>query len=557
MKRLRLVALIAVLAVSSVACARTSSTPPAGGQTAGEQQLQNVQNRDELQCEPGKEAWRSKDAPKRGGIIRAAEQSPHLDHTAPGGRAFFHNNVYQYLIKPRACFFEDSVMQAQLAKSWQVSADGTTWTFVLRDDIKWQNKPPVNARAFTAADVAFTIDHQKGGGILKSFWGEVSYQVTNPTTVVLKTKEPQADFLLYMSDERNVMVPKEVKDQFGDFKKVAIGTGAFMIKDFKPEQLSVAERNPDYAEKGADGKALPYVDEVHYLAFGDFTAEIAAFRSGQLDFSLGSRINKLDSESLKAQKPNLRSFPNVAATIFAFWFDTTRAPWNDARVRQAVSYAIDRADLIEGSKRGGAVYSGFLPSSVKEYAWTQAKMAEKFKPDREKAKKLLADANFVQPDKLFVLKTVQSYAPEAEVIQKQLEAIGIKYELAVQPGTAVGPVIAKGDWDVAYGPPGGGRFADYWGGDLVRTGASRNVTRYSSAKIDALAVAQAKELDQTKRKQMLDQLQDILFEEMPYAPLISGMYFGFQSCELRNMHPFHQTTRTDGYAYAWSDKTGC
>lgn len=554
--KFRLFALLLLLAIGALACAR-SSNAPSGGQTAGEQQLQNVQKRDELQCEPGTEAWRSKDQPKRGGIIRAAEQSPHLDPTAPGGRAFFHNNVYQYLVKPRACFFEDSVMQAQLARSWQVSNDGVTWTFTLRDDVKWQNKPPVNARPFTAADVAFTIDHQKGGGILKSFWDAVSYQVPNPTTVVLKTKEPQADFLLYISDERNVMVPKEVREQFGDFKKVAVGTGAFMIKDFKPEQLSVAERNPDYYEKGADGKPLPYVDEAHYLAFGDFSAEIAAFRSGQLDFSLGSRINKIDSEGLKAQKPNLRSFPNVAATIFAFWFDTTRAPWNDARVRQAVSFAIDRADLIEGSKRGGAVYSGFLPSSVKEYAWSQEKMAQKFKPDLDKAKKLLADAKFVQPDKAFILKTVQTYAPEAEVIQKQLEAIGIKYELLVQPGTAVGPIIAKGDWDLSYGAPGGGRFADYWGGDLVRTGASRNVTRYGSPKIDALAIAQAKELDQTKRKQMLDQMQDILYEEMPYVPLISGMYFGFQSCELRNMHPFHQTTRTDGYAYAWYDKTGC
>ena len=538
-------------------CASPASGPSAPSGAEGEAQLKNQQQQQAgSQCEPGKEAWRGQGAPKRGGtIVRDQPEWSSLDPTTAGGRAYFGFGIYEYLVRPRACYFSDTTMAGNLAKSWQVSPDGLTWTIKLQDNVRYQNKPPLNGRAFTSADVAWTFEYMAKETDLKSYWSGVAVETPDPQTVVLKMKEPDPDFIYKLGDERNIMLPREIKEQFGDFKRNAVGTGAFQLKSYTPDQEGIVERNPNYWNKGADGQPLPYVDEIRGIVFADAAAEIAALRAGRGEHTHGEKVRKIDSDALKQGTPKNRYYADPAATIHGLWFNPKVAPFNDIRVRQALSLAIDRDDII-AADGGGGVYQGFVPQSLDTFAWPLDQVKEKFKVDQAKARKLLEDAKFSQ-DKPFVFKTGTIYAQQLEVVAKQLELVGVRTKIEIAPGGASGPVIRSFDYDLAWGPPGGGRFADYWVGDLVRTGAGRNVSRLSDAKLDQIIDAQKKELDQAKRKVIVDQIQDYLYDQMPYVPTVSRVYYGVLACRIKNMTPNHQSTNYWGFEQAWIDPAGC
>src|SRR5581483_12176036 len=97
--------------------------------------------------------------------------------------------------------------------------------------------------------------------------------------------------------------PHEVKEQKGDFKATQIGTGAFQLKDFKTNQGITWEKNPNYYKMGADGKPLPYLDAVHETYFADMSAEVAAFRAGQIDRNANGGYLKLDADAIKKALP--------------------------------------------------------------------------------------------------------------------------------------------------------------------------------------------------------------------------------------------------------------
>src|SRR5581483_5173961 len=110
-------------------------------------------------CSPGQEWWRTAGAPKRGGTFTFGSKAnviDNLDPTAPGNAAAL-AQVYETLLQKRGCWDDDTAVSPMLAKSWQVSPDGLTWTLALRDDVKWHDLPPVNGRAFTSEDAAWSI----------------------------------------------------------------------------------------------------------------------------------------------------------------------------------------------------------------------------------------------------------------------------------------------------------------------------------------------------------------------------------------------------------------
>jgi len=544
------------LTLGLAACAAPAAPP---GPNAGEQELkETTQPLEGAQCELGKEHWRTAGPPKRGGVWNIAGQAPHMDPTAGGGRFTYHSGAMQYLVQPRACFYADMAMVPSLAKAWQVSPDGRAWAFQLRDDVKWHNLPPVNGRPFTSADVAWSVEHQKGGGAMRTFWQDVTVETPGPHAVVFRLKEPFAEFFTQVGDERNVMLAREVKEQVGDYKGSLIGTGPYMFKQFNPDQLFVLQRNPDYYEMGEDGKALPYLDEIHLIHFPDTAAELAATRTGQLDRNNNTAFRKHEFDALKQSNPELQPFPDLAANVYGVWMNNSIPPFSDVRVRKAISLALDRDDLI-GVHQGGAVYGGFQPAATGgEHTWPQDKLRQVFKKDLERARQLLKEAGFTpNPDKPFVMKTGRSYVEELEVVQNQLGAIGIHGRIEPPASNAVTPIISKGDWDIAYGPFGGGRLPDFWLGQVLRSGSSRNPTRWGDPKLDGLIDAQVREMDPEKRKQQLAQIQERLLEELPWVPAITRVYYRFDSCQTRNMRPPHNSLNTWGLVHAWLDPSGC
>lgn len=510
-----------------------------------------------VDCTEGKEPWRAQRQPKRGGILIMATTGFADALETATARMQIQNS----LLQGRFCFPLDGAVVPSLAKSWEISPDGLIWTLKLREDVKWHNKPPMNGRPLTSADVAWTAEWQLKAGNERVWWEPVTVSAPDAHTVVLRLKEIDADFLGKLAAGTNVIRPKEVWEQSGDFKTGTSGTGAFMVKSYTPDQVLVLEANPAYYEKGSDGKPLPYVDEVRVTAFADPAAEFAALRSGQADHTSVFGVRKLDADALQQSGVKFTQWVLLQPTHTALWFDAKKKPWDDVRVRRAAALAIDREALLIAN-RGGSAHSAFLPLTQSEYAWPEAKMKEKFRHDPETAKKLLAEAGYVNLSGLEIL-TTQEWAQDAEVAQNGLAAVGINAQLKLSAQRTSTAVIRdgarQGQFDLAFGNLGGPQvdFAGWWMGDLIRTGSSWHVTRFSDPALDTLGAAQQKELDPVKRKQIMDQIQDKLYDLMPYVPGTARVYYHFINCRVKNFKQVHMGRNTQGPMYAWIDQAGC
>ncbi|MSQ28286.1 MAG: ABC transporter substrate-binding protein [Dehalococcoidia bacterium] len=555
-------AVACLLVVMLAACAAPQAGEDSrrdGGETAQQEALAVLQDRDAVQCDPGKEHWRTQGLPKRGGTatIGGGATNLHMDITQPAiGPANF-PQVYDYLVKPRACYWEDLGMVPSLAKSWQVSQDGRTWTLQLRDDVKWHNKPPLNGRPFTAADVIWTIEQQQAGGQVRYIWDGIRAEAQGAHAVVLHLPESRADFLFQLGLMFNPILPREVKEQHSDFKTVAVGTGPFMVKEFKSGVGTQLEPNPDYYDKGLDGKPLPYLDQVRVLIFGDYIAEVAAIRAGQLDHNSATGIRLQELEALKQGGRNYRYFTTIHASTYGLLMNVTKKPFDDVRVRKAMALAINVDEWLEGSFKGSAVRSGFMPVTLKEYAWPQDRVRDRLKPDPERAKALLAEAGYGPGQLEFNIVGSSIWSDEGEVVQRQLSAVGVNVKLATPAGirssTQLLPLRPERDFQAMVGYitnslplPG------FWMNDALRT-----YLRYDDPKLAQLTVAQNREMDPAKRKQIIDELQEHLYEVMPYVPTFSLTSWRVQSCQLKNMRPSSQSHNHEGLQQAWIDPAGC
>ncbi len=516
--------------------------------------------KESLQCERGKEHWRTVGEPKRGGVlVRSAQAVDHFDATKTGGTALTaaSGQLAESLVEARECFYEDVVMVPALAQSWDVAPDAKTWTFKLRSDVRWQNKPPVNGRPFTSADVAWMVDYNKREGLQRPLWAPIAHEEPDAATVVFRLREPDADFLAQLGYRENVMLPHEVKEQYGDFKSVAIGTGAFMLKDFKPNQEYNVEPNPDYYQKGLDGKTLPYLAGVRTIVFGDDAAEVAALNAGQLDETDINGIPKIQADRIRESNPQkLRIYEHFNPGIVGVWFDTRKPPLNDARVRRAIGYGLDAEEFI-ARYQGGAVRAGFIPATLTEVAWSQEKLKEKFSPDREQAKRLLAEAGFKPGERKLVLKTGSNFQQDAELAQRELEAIGVQTTIAIE-GSGFSAVLRGSDFDLGIGSPGGFLYPNYWLRNLlVDDTAPAQVKGARTTETDRLTLDQAHEMDPMKRKALLDQLQERLYDTMPQAPLVTHLYYHARSCRLRNASLNNPTFNARMPVEAWLDPAEC
>lgn len=554
------------ITVAFLLAACAGPTQPGGAPVTQEETeltaIQHFERKRDLACDPGREHWRVQGTPKRGGTFsRANINLPHLDVTAPMGNSHYTAQVYEHLVETRACYYEDTVMVPGLAQSWEVSPDGKTWTLKLRQDVKWANKAPVTGRPFTAADVVWTIEHQKAGGQLRSAWQPVQYETPDQHTIILRLAEADADFLGNVLGERlNYILPREIKEQYGDFKQMAAGTGPYMLKTYTPLTRVTLERNPDYREMGVDGKPLPYIDEIDMLVMPDYAAEVAAMRTGQLDLNQVTGYLKRDADALRAANPKFVVYQDVAPIPRGLWMRLDMKPFDDIRVRKALFYAIDHDEIIEGGYQGGAMRTGHMPAAIIDFAWPPSKVREKFKPDRERSKQLLAEAGYGPDNPLkFTMKsgTPPQDSGGAEVVQNHLKLVGVDAQIELTP-TLVASTISARDYHAAWGGISPASiFPNRWMGGFLRCGDSRNYTNLCDPEIDRLSRAQESELDKAKRKVLLDQLQDKLYDTMPYVPTQSLIYYRFYSCRIKNIPSTDYTQQLSGIARAWLDPTGC
>ncbi len=375
--------------------------------------------------------------PREGGTL-TVQQPFELATTAnffesidPSLMQIMSGTVYSKLLEVDA-EAEGFALTGDLATEWEVSDDGLTYTFQLRDDVVWQDVAPVSGRAFTADDVVATFMGLKASNAAHKWMVEPVESVTaeGDTTVVFTLSRPYAPFLEYLAHHFNVVLPREGVEGTYDMAETYIGTGPYMVAEHNPDVEWVLERNPDYF-----GEDKPYVDEIRLPIISDSAAVTAALRSGRLD------IGTVPFDVAESSFGDSEDFQVVEqpSNQVSFYINTTKAPFDDIRVRRAIMMAIDWQGMGE-SVRGRYNPTSLIRPDVSEAALTEDELAEVRPYDPEQARELLDEAGVPEGFTLELLVQQLSEADirEAEWMAADLADVGITAEISVvDPATGI------------------------------------------------------------------------------------------------------------------------
>ncbi len=484
-------------------------------------------------------AWQPADAqqPKRGGVVRIAErEAPTLDpHLSISFLTHSHVSlVYSQLVRfpngPEQKHPADFSILPDLAEKWEYKTP-TTLVFTLRKGVKFHNKPPVNGREVTAADVKYSLERfMAKSGFRARLEPVQSIDAVDRHTVRITLKEPFAPLLNHLaSPSFTAILPREAEDKFKDFNHpdAVIGTGPFVLKSYDRGVRLVFERNPDYHMKG-----LPYLDGAVIEITPDSAARLSLLRAGKVDFNhMWGWASVEEGKSLQKTNPELSITPIQVIAQGMLYFRTDQAPFNDVRVRRAISLAIDRKAWNDALLFGeGCVDTGPVPCAMKEWKLEASKMdAAKAKYlvgyDPTEAKKLLAEAG--QP-RGFTTPAFHwpGYAPPwrsyYDLAADNLAKIGITVELKPEEyGKYISTTYLGKFEKMAIGP-----VTPYTEVDDFLYGhffpeQPENRSRVTDAELSKLLVAQRRELDPKKRKEIVDEIQRYVADKAYYVYLPS------------------------------------
>jgi len=337
-------------------------------------------------------------------------EPPNLDPTTGGAAAAIREVTYANIYEGLTRIDSKGSVQPDLAKTWDISSDGLTYTFHLQTGVKFHDGAP-----FSADDVKFSLDRARDAKSTNAqkqlFVNIASVDVVDPATVKVTLSKPQGDFLYDMGWGDAVIVsPKSAPTDVTN----PVGTGPFKFVDWvKGDHIDLA-KNPDYW--GTPAK----LDKVTFKFIADPTAATAAILAGDVDLNPEFAA----PESLDQIKADSRFAVHVGSTqgetILAM--NNGKAPLNNIKVREAIAHALDRKAIIDGAMFGyGTPIGTFFPPSDPAYVDLTAQ--SNFDPD--KSKELLKEAG-VSNLTLSLKLPPPAYARQSgQIIQQELANVGI------------------------------------------------------------------------------------------------------------------------------------
>jgi peptide/nickel transport system substrate-binding protein len=466
--------------------------------------------------------------PEDGGLIRVnqAADAPTLDphksasYSVP---AAVTSTVYSKLVEfktSRTLPYGSMEVGPDLAESWKQSDDGLSWTFNLRKGVKFHKIAPVNGREFTSADVKCTIDRINTlPGVQKNLLDIVqSLDTTDPYKAIFNLKVPYPAFDETMASFYMAMLPCEGTSGQFNLAEQAIGTGPFIMSEWKRKVETTYVKNPDYFIPGK-----PHLDGYKVVIMADPASAIAAMRTGELDFT-GS-VNETLLPSLTTTNPEMvvRSTPLLGPN--QVMFNQAKAPFNDYRVRKAIAMAVDRKGLGDTFYGGHYQITGPIPPLL--FGGMPSDEAEKMIPyDPAGAKKLLAEAGYPNGFDAKML-TTDGYGPQfvstAQWVQQDLKAIGVNVSLdIIDYATYFSTFGAKG-YDIGWGLSTSFLTADEWLQALYTTTGPRNWFNTADPKLDKMIEEQRSILDEGKRNDKLQEINKYILANV-LTPFMSIMY---------------------------------
>ncbi|GLY20957.1 ABC transporter substrate-binding protein [Micromonospora sp. NBRC 101691] len=490
---------VGVVATLAAGCSGGGEPPNSnGGGSSNDGLSSNVRLEDDTQA----------GTPKPGGRLRvmirldANELDPHrMSETS----AFVINEqIYESLVQS----YRGEIKPA-IAESWEQSADGTSLTFKLRDNAFFHS-----GRKVTAADVKYSIERIKDPATraprARSYEGITSVEARDERTVEMKLAKPNAAILTLLSTAASSVVDRTVAEAPGGLNgSVDGGSGPFKIASRVTGQAIKLDKHDKYWEQG-----VPYLDGMDFTFNPDDNARAAAIRSGTVDFLWRPAPEFIDA--LKRDE-KLKWYGGSGSLSLHVRLNTSKAPYDDVKVRQAIYLALDRQEILNvaNSGFGTPLNAGYLPpdrfGAVTEPIYN--------KPDIEKAKSLLAEAGFPNgfEAKLMVIATSAFQVRSAEVEQQQLAKIGIKVTIESVESTIADSRTKSGDFDMYQSGFGLTYDPDERFSASFLKGGGLNYGNWSDPEYENLIVQARSELDKDKRAALYQQAEKILAERGPVA----------------------------------------
>ena len=468
--------------------------------------------------------------PKRGGLLTRASawDPPVLDPRLTNSVGLFqiatltYNRLLRYPFSDEARNNADLTLKGDLAETWEGSADARVWTFKLRQGVKWQNVPPLNGRELVAADVKYCYEAYAKEGVQSFTFQEIEGMTTpDRYTVRIHLKTPNTMFPQNVAEAVTVIFPREVLEEDGDLKKRMIGTGPFILKEHDRKVKAILVRNPDYFDKG-----YPYVNEYRILSTPDAATRWAAFRTGQSDI-LGLQSLADVTALLKTNPATVVQEITTVLSPFGLTLRQDKPPFNDVRVRRAISMAIDRQKQVDTLYEGHAILGWGIPYFYfQDHLPTAADLGPYWQYRPEEAKKLLAEAGYPNGFKttLFYYEYFPQMTSQIQLVQQDLKRnLNIEMTITKNDYTTYFGRYAQGEWEgTAWGFQTGYAVSlDERTYQYVHSKSPKNYFRVADPVIDELATKLRQTRDRAEQRAITKKIvarehDQVLRMWMPY-----------------------------------------
>ncbi|MCD6408153.1 ABC transporter substrate-binding protein [bacterium] len=464
-----------------------------------------------------------------------------------------------------------------LAEKWEHDKSGKIWKFYLRKGVKWQD-----GEEFTADDVVFTFNSliynkeipTSSRDIFTIDGKKIKVRKINEYTVEFQLPEKFAPFLRLMTQEilpKHKLIDKVKKGIFNSSWGVnenvenIVGTGPFKLKEYRPGEWIILDKNPLYWKKDKEGRKLPYIERIVFLIVADPNMAILKFRAGEIDVI---SIRGQDYPVLKPleKKKNFKIYklgPSLGSEFLTF-NQSLSAPipkykikwFRNLNFRKAIAHCIDKKSIIKN------VYGGFGisqdgPMNISS-GFFYNKNIKRYKYNLEKAKELLKKENFYwknsqlydkdsHPVEFTILTNSNNFEriQIGNIIQDDLTKIGMKVNLLpVEFNTLVSKLSVSKEWEaVIIGltggiEPHGGKNVWMSNGQLHLWNLypGNQITEWEK-ELNEIFEKGAKELNPEKRKKLYDRWQEIVAEKLPVIYTVNPVVMYAIKNKFGNIHP--------------------
>lgn len=452
-----------------------------------------------------------------------------------------------------------------LAKRWELSADRLTYTFILRDNVRFHDHPSFpdgKGRRMVASDIVYSLSRildpataSPGAWIFNGRVDSLApFTAVDDTTFRLRLRSPFPPILGILSMQYCSVIPKEVVAKLGkDFGRHPCGTGPFRFSAWEEGQAMVFLRNEHYFEHDSAGHALPYLDAVKISFLDNKAGEFLEFRQGRLDFMNDIDANFKDEVlSRKGElKPEwkdrilLQKHPYLNTEYLGILQDTANpllkdSPLRMKKVRQAMSHAIDRRKMMLYLRNsiGIPAENGFVPFGLPGFS---EKRPTGYTYDPAMARRLLAEAGFPggRGLKPVTLYTIPIYAELGAFVARELEEAGIPVKVeAMQRGSLLERIAKnqalffRGSWIADY-PDAENYLSVFYG----QNPSPPNYTRTRIPEFDRLYREAMLQTDDSIRFSIYRRMDQLVIDQAPVIPLWYDMAIHLVSPKVEGFRP--------------------